>query len=142
MPRKVYNGKSRAPKFNVENIVEHQSGSGTTEKWDNDIVHMLRGYTKTSDKMKWSRHCSEFKFLPLEKFAEPFAEMEKYVRAAVKETIEEGEKKFGRIDRIGMTLSSRMLDWNMAIPISPLNANSVDAFLNRFQIVNVSLFVV
>jgi hypothetical protein len=64
--------------------------------------------------------------------------MEKYVKEVVKEAIAEGEKKFGRIDRIGMTLSSRMLDWNISMPFSPLTENTVDAFLNRFQIVNVS----
>jgi hypothetical protein len=139
MPRNVYNGKSRAPKFIVENVVEHQSGSGTTEKWDNDIVRQLRGYTKTSEKMKISRHVSEFKFLPLQKYADPFAEMEKYIKAAVKETIEEGVAKLGRVDRIGMELASRMLDWNISLPFSKLTENSVDAFLNRFQLVNVSL---
>jgi hypothetical protein len=138
MPRKVYNSKSRAPKFNLENVVEQQSGSGTTEKWDNDVVRKLRDYTQTSDKMKMSRHKSEFKFLPLQKYVDPFAEMEKYVKEVVKEAIAEGEKKFGRIDRIGMTLSSRMLDWNISMPFSPLTENTVDAFLNRFQIVNVS----
>jgi hypothetical protein len=138
MSRKIYFGKSRAPKFNIENVVEHQSGSGSNEKWDKDVVHQLRGYTKTSEKMKWSRHLSEFKFLPLEKYADPFAELEKFVKVIVEETIEEGEKKFGKIDRIGMEVSSRMLDWNITTPISPLTENSVEAFLNRFQLVNVS----
>jgi hypothetical protein len=138
MPRNVYYGKSRAPKFNVENVVECQSGSGTNENWDHEVVRQMRGYTKTSEKMKLSRHCSEFKFLPLQKYADPFAEMEKYIKLAVKETIEEGKKKFGKIDRIGMEIASRMLDWNINMPFSPLTENSVDAFLNRFQIVNVS----
>ena len=138
MPRKVYYGKSRAPKFVIENVVEIQSGSGTTEKWDNDVVRQMRGYTKTSEKMKLSRHCSEFKFLPLQKYSDPFAEMEKYVKDAVKETIEEGKKKFGKIDRIGMEIASRMLDWNINMPFSLLTENSVDSFLNRFQLVNVS----
>jgi hypothetical protein len=130
--------KNHSTDFINESVTENQNGNKKAEKWDNDVVHKLSGYVKTSEKMKLSRHWSQFKFLPLQKYVDPFSEMEKYVKYAVKETIEEGERNFGRIDRIGMEISSRMLNWNINMPISLLTANTVDAFLNRFQIDHVN----
>lgn len=116
------------------------NNDGNQFYWNNQIVHQKESFTKTSEKLKFSRHSSTFEFQRPEDSSNYsyFDELKKYVSACIKRVLEEGEKKFGTIDRIGFQVNSDSLDFDLAIPLAPLTANSVDSFLNRFEIVDVS----
>ena len=126
----------RGPSFKISDFVEHvQIGQGQSE--EESIVREIRSFTKTSDKFGLVRHVSEFQFVELQNYADPFQALEKHVNDCVYKAVEEGKKKFGEVHRIGFEVVSKNLDWNLTIPISPLTKNSVDAFLNRFEIIEV-----
>lgn len=159
----------KGPSFNIEDVIrfkrdntndnnQQSGGNGASSSnnnsnnvnnnddneiyWNNKVVHQKESHTKTSDILKLSRHVSIFEFRPPEESMDYFEELEKYVKACVKRVIAEGEKKFGTIDRIGFQVRSDSLDYDLTVPLSPLNANSINSFLNRFEIVDVSSFYI
>lgn len=136
MPQEIFYEKNSAPLFIIhQDLVNHSDGD--INNWDNVILRKLKEYTHNSDKMKWTRHISDFEFIPQDDRAISLCEMRKYVATEVTETIKEAEKKFGRIDRIGMTISSDNANWSLSLPISPLTENCWEPLLDRFRKVNI-----
>lgn len=132
--------KRCGPSFDVSNLkINTNSGEDSNSNNINKYsVKEIKNYTMTSQKFKLSRHVSEFKFPTLRNIHDdPFEALDKYVNECVEKTIEEAAEKFGIVNKIGFKVVSDHLDYYMCIPLSDLTKNSVDAFLNRFELVEV-----
>lgn len=135
--------KRAGPKFNIKDLIEiksdQQEGSGAkTNTQNSELIKEICGYTKISEKFKLARHVSEFNIEPLKNLdTDPFEQLEVYVNQSVEKVVQEGKNKFGNIDQIALSISSDQLDYDIFQPFSQMTKNTIESFLNRFEIVQV-----
>ena len=74
----------------------------------------------------------EFVLDRLERVSDPDVVLKECIQHCIDETCSESKKQDMEVDRIGVSISSNLLDYDTYVPIRKMTENTTDAILNLF----------
>ena len=89
-----------------------------------------RGYS--NEKFKLTRLRMEFVLDRLDRVSDPDVVLKECIQHCIDETCSESKKQDMEVDRIGVSISSNLLDYDTYVPIRKMTENTTDAILNLF----------
>ncbi|KAL3095127.1 hypothetical protein niasHT_027946 [Heterodera trifolii] len=89
--------------------------------------------TSCCKKYQLVRSKSKFVIEEIDKCADPAAELRSCIHHSIEEAILDGQNTLGATNKVGVIISSELLDQgDIILPITPITSNVVDAVFNQF----------
>ncbi|KAL3106462.1 hypothetical protein niasHT_012201 [Heterodera trifolii] len=109
------------------------SSSSIKKSQPNKCIRKIDNLTSKSKKYQLVRSKSKFVIEEIDKCADPAAELRSCIHHSIEEAILDGQNTLGATNKVGVIISSELLDQgDIILPITPITSNVVDAVFNQF----------
>ena len=97
-----------------------------------NFIKEISSIVHSNPKFKYTRFRSTFVLEDLENLQDPDQGLKNCLQHCIDRTREESKKQSMEVDRIGVSISSNLLDYDIYVPIRKITENTTDAVLNLF----------
>ena len=101
------------------------------DKFSN-FIKEISSIVHSNPKFKYTRFRSTFVLEDLENLQDPDQGLKNCLQHCIDRTREESKKQSMEVDRIGISISSNLLDYDIYVPMRKIIENTTDAVLNLF----------
>ena len=103
-----------------------------------NYIKQIDAYKYCNETFKTTRFRSKFVIDHLEKLVDPDHALKECIQHSIDQTILESRANGMEIDRVGVSISSNLLDYDLYVPTRKITANTTDSILNLFSKVSQS----